>query len=182
MRTKMKGGMNTGRLYRLEWGSPYTIPPDGAPRVLAEIFVPGNPPQPPAELMAVPHSLGGGYSLTSRRIPPPGKQLPPETLARVRQKRLARRVNAKTPMFAEQFIAADQARKPDYYAGITDPDIEERKQAALQLEKEEWLDLCSRPNRLTVYGQEPEACHLKSAQLRAEMQEIRARFPAKIKP
>ncbi len=25
--------MNTGRLYRLEWGSPYTSPPDNAPRV-----------------------------------------------------------------------------------------------------------------------------------------------------
>lgn len=174
--------MNTGRLYRLEWGSPYTSPPDDAPRVLAEIFVPGNPTQPPAELMAVPHSLGGGYSLTSRHIPPPGKQLPPETLARVRQKRLARRVNAKTPMFAEQFIAAEQARKPDYYAGITDPDIEERKQAALQREREEWLDLCSRPNIMVIYGQEPEACRRKSAQLRAEMQEIRARFPAKAQP
>jgi hypothetical protein len=174
--------MNTGRLYRLEWGSPYTSPPDDAPRVLAEIFVPGNPTQLPAELMAVPHSLGGGYCLTSRHIPPPGKQLSPETLARVRQKRLARRINAKTPMFAEQFIAAEQARKPDYYAGITDPDIEERKQAAQQREKEEWLDLRSRPNHLVVYGQEPEACRRKSTQLRAEMQEIRARFPAKAQP
>ena len=78
--------------------------------------------------------------------------------------------------------AAEQARKPDYYAGITDPDIEDRKQAALQREKEEWLDLCSRPNRLIVYGQEPETCRRKSAQLRAEMQEIRARFPPKAQP
>lgn len=85
-------------------------------------------------------------------------------------------------MFAEQFIAAEQARKPDYYAGITDPDIEERKQAALQREREEWLDLCSRPNIMVIYGQEPEACRRKSAQLRAEMQEIRARFPAKAQP
>jgi hypothetical protein len=174
--------MKTGRLYRLEWSSPYTSPPDGAPRVLAEIFILGNPTQPPAELMAVPHSLGGGYSLTSRHISPPSKQLPPETLARVRQQRLARRVNAKTPMFAEQFIAAEWARKPEYYAGITDPDIEERKQAALQREKEEWFALCSRPNRLVVYGQEPEACRSKSEELRAEMQEIRARILARTQP
>jgi hypothetical protein len=50
--------------------------------------------------------------------------LPPESLARVRRKRLTRRVTAKVPMFADHFIDAELARKPDYYDGITDPNIE----------------------------------------------------------
>jgi hypothetical protein len=59
-----------GRLFSIEWGNPYTHPPDGAPRVLAEIFVPHEPgrytPAPP-ELLGVPHTLGGGYSMSLRR-------------------------------------------------------------------------------------------------------------------
>ena len=49
-------------------------------------------------------------------------KLPVKTLARVRCKRLERRVRAKTPLFANEFTADELARKPDYYNGITEPD------------------------------------------------------------
>ena len=165
-----------GRLFRIEWGNPYTQPPDGAPCVLAEIFVPHEPgrytPAPP-ELLGVPHTLGGGYSLVSRHVSPPPRELPPESLARVRRKRLARRVTAKVPMFADHFIDAELARKPNYYDGITDPQIEERKKSQIESEWETWLELWSRPNLLVIYGQEPEACRLKAEELRRETQAIR---------
>ena len=132
-----------GRLFRIEWGNPYTEPPEGAPRVLAEIFVPHEPgrcaPAPP-ELLGIPHTLGGGYSLVSRHVSAPPRELPPESLARVRRKRLTRRVVSKVPMFAEHFIRAEIARKPDYYDGITDPKIEERKKSQIESEWETWLE------------------------------------------
>jgi hypothetical protein len=166
----------TGRLYRVEWANPYTVPPDGAPRILAEIFVPGWTGSAPAEIENFPRSLGGGYSLTSRHVSPPPRSLPQASLANVRQKRLARRMNRKAPMFAEQFITDELRRKPAYYAGITDPDIEQRRNARIDEERTEWQGYWSRPNQLVVYGQEPEACRLRAEQLLAETRAIRERL------
>lgn len=164
--------MSAGRLFRVEWNNPYTEPPDGAPRILAEIFLPDAVDgKPPPEIRAIPVTPGGGYSLSIRAISPPSRQLPVQTLARVRRKRLERRVRAKTPLFADEFIAGELARKPDYYAGITDPGIEARKQAALEHERAEREVLLGRPNTLIVYGAEPETCRLRAEQTRREFLE-----------
>jgi hypothetical protein len=169
----------TGRLYTIEWANPYTQPPDGAPRVLAEMFVPNKPGQgnrTPAEIEAFPLSMGGGYSVFSRHVSPPPRELSIQSLAKVRRKRLARRVNAKVPMFAEHFTQAEINRKPGYYAGITDPDIEQRRTARIEEEHAEWQEFWSRPNRLVVYGQEPEACRQRAEQLWKETQAVRERL------
>ena len=169
----------TGRLYRIEWANPYTQPPDGAPRVLAEMFVPHTPGSQnwtPAEIEAFPHSLGGGYSVFSRHVSPPPRELPIESLAKVRRKRLARRVNAKVPLFAEHFTQVELNRKPDYYDGITNPEIEQRREARIEEEHAEWQEFWSRPNQLVVYGQEPEACRQLAEQLWQETRNIRDRL------
>jgi hypothetical protein len=169
----------TGRLYTIEWSNPYSQPPNGAPRVLAEMFVPnepGKPTQTPAEIETFPRSLGGGYSLTSRHVSPPPRELSKDTLARVRRKRLARRVNAKVPLFAEHFTEVELNRKPDYYDGITDPGIEQRRKARIEEEHAEWQEFWSRPNQLVVYGQEPEACRQHAEQLWQETRGIRERL------
>lgn len=172
--------MKIGMLFRVEWNNPYTEPPDGAPRVLAEIFVPGAiDGKSPPEIRAIPVTPGGGYSLSIRAIPPQPRQLPVETLARVRRKRLERRTRAKAPLFAGEFIADELARKPDYYAGITDPGIEARKQAALEHERAERERLLALPNILVVYGAEPEACRLRAEQIRREFLENQERAKRK---
>lgn len=167
----------TGRLFQIAWSNQYTAPPAGAPRVLAEVFVPiENGGQPTAEFNRFSYSLGGGYAFCITHISPPStKSLPPETLARVRQKRLARRVAAKVPMFADHFIAQEVSRKPDYYNGVTDPELERQKVETLAQELERYEELISRPGVLVVYGQEPQECREKSARLHAEIAELQER-------
>lgn len=173
----------TGRLFRVEWNNPYTEPPDGAPRILAEMFVPheaGAGSQTPAEIEAFPYSLGGGYGVRSSHVSPPPGQLSKESLATVRQKRIARRVNAKVPMFSEHFIQEEIARKPDYYQGVTDPDIEGRRLARIQKESADYKDYFSRPNQLVVFGREPEACRRRAEQLWRETKTVRERLRSKV--
>lgn len=165
-----------GVLFQIKWNNPYTTPPSGASRVLAEIFLPdATDGKPPPEILAIPVTPGGGYSLAFRAIPPPPSQLPVETLARVRRKRLERRVRAKAPLFANEFIADELARKPDYYDGVTDPDIEARRQLALEQGRAERERLFARPNVLIVYGAEPEACRRRADQIRREFLENQER-------
>jgi hypothetical protein len=169
----------TGRLYTIEWSNPYTQPPGGAPRVLAEMFVPNTPGsqnRTPSEIETFPYSLGGGYSMYSRHVSPPPRGLSQKSLAKVRRKRLARRVNAKVPMFADHFTRVELNRKPDYYAGITDQAIEERRLARIEEEHAAWQEYWSRPNQLVVYGQEPEACRHRAEQIWKETQSARERF------
>jgi hypothetical protein len=163
----------TGRLYTIEWNNPYTDPPGGAPRVLVEVFTLGK--KPPAEFEQFPHSLGGGYSYTSRHVGPPVKNLPKETLARVRQKRLARRVEKKVPLFAEFFIQQELERKPDYYNGITDAALQQKKDDVSASELERYLDYISRIDQVIVYAPEPTECQERSELLRAEMNAIQER-------
>lgn len=161
------------RLFRIEWHNPYTSPPDNAPRILAEYFEPESPSAAriPAALLDVPHTIGGGYGITISHPPPPPRQLSAQSLSRVRQKRAQRRIRAKVPLFADEFVAQELVRKPDYYAGITAPDIEARKQATLELERAERERLWARPNTLIVYGTEPAACRARAEQIRQEFRE-----------
>ena len=116
----------------------------------------------------------------SRHISPPSSRgLSQASLAKVRRKRLARRVNAKVPMFADHFTRVELNRKPDYYAGITDQAIEERRLARIEAEHAAWQEYWSRPNQLVVYGQEPEACQQRAEQLWKETQAARERLASK---
>lgn len=155
-----------GDLHQIAWGNRYTEPPAGAPRVLAEVFVVDR--RVPAEFAAFRWTPGGGYSHFQGHITPPPKELSKETLAAVRRKRLARRVQAKTPLFAEQFIADELARRPEYYDGITDEKLQQAKDRALAEELELYLELIQRIGRVIIYAQEPPECQARAAALRAE--------------
>jgi hypothetical protein len=160
-----------GTLFSYEWGNPYTQPPEGL-RVLAEIFVPGHCSQVPAELRALNVTLGGGYSLTITHIGEPPKRLGQAALASVRRKRLERRVRAKAPMFADQFIAQELEKKPEYYNGITDEQLQQARDQVIEQERARNEELFSRPNQLIIYGQEPAACKERAARFRAELKPI----------
>ena len=140
-----------GHIYRVEWSNPYTEPPAGQPRILAEIYV----PEPrdvlmPPEIEAM-HRIGSGYSITIRSLVQPPVERSPEAKAATRQKLLRNRMEAKYPLLADDMIAQDIARKPDYYLdGTSDRDA--AKAARIAAELEEIAYLTANANRLIVYG------------------------------
>lgn len=168
---------STGRLFTIEWSNPNTEPPAGAPRVLCEVFT--FEQHPPAEYKQFKWSLGGGYSSTIRFVSPPGKKLPRETLATVRRKRLARRVNKKVPLFAAFFIQQELDRKPDYYDGVTDAKLEQRRDAVENWEQSRWLDCLSRMDQVIVHAVEPDECRQRAERLLAETAHVRERLAEK---
>ena len=107
---------------RLIWGNPYTAPPDGQPRII--MTVPCDGPHPiPENIMALcrpggPYPPGSGWTIGWHRDDPrPIRRWSKEARARVRQTNLRRRIETKFPLFAEDFIAEELARRPLYFAG-----------------------------------------------------------------
>lgn len=108
--------------WSVQWHSPYTEPPDGRPRVLSERFVrwPAEDQRPPADLLAV-HAANPGYAMYwGAVLPPPAPRVSQEGRAKIRQRNLRRRMEARYPMFAEEFIAAELAKRPHYFDGSDD--------------------------------------------------------------
>lgn len=102
--------------WSIRWGHPGTEPPCGGSRVKAAVLVPRGTKCPP-DLLAqkIP---GDGWALSWELISQkPIRRWSKEAKARVRQQNLRRRMEKKFPLFAEDFIAAEIAGRPDYFAG-----------------------------------------------------------------
>lgn len=168
----------TGRHFRIEWFNAHTDPPDGAPRVLCEVYViEGN--KPPAEFTNFPFSHGGGYSVTSSHVPFPARVLPQSSLASIRRKKLEARIKEKYPMFSEQFLDEELKRKPDYYNGITEESLQIAKDNVLKSEKERYEFFLENIDMVIIHAQEPEACKERSRKLLEEIKQQKAEFAAK---
>ena len=143
-----------GVLIQLAWRNPYTQPPNGL-RVLAEIFRPQSAPGAriaPAEFDFL-HTFGDGYgNVFSFPSFSPMRELPPESLATVRRKRTARRMQKKYPLFADQFTQEAITENPEYYAGITRDDLAVAKAAVLSREAERMAYLSAHLGELMIYG------------------------------
>lgn len=127
-----------------EWSSRYKDPPNGQPRVLAEVYLPYSEwPQPtPPEIEAV-WKPGSGYSIYITFLSQPPKQMNKEALASVRLKRLRRRIEKKYPLLADHVIAEEIAKKPEYYQGITRADLQASRDDVIAFE----LDQLERARR-----------------------------------
>lgn len=115
-----------GAVWSIQWGNPYSSPPEDLPRVRAEVFYPSGHEYerkcpPPLAAMTCP---GDGWSIVWQAVASDPKPLSKETLMKVRRKRIERKAKAKYPLFADQIVAEEMAAKPDYYQGITDVKIE----------------------------------------------------------
>ena len=99
--------------WSLSWGNPHTNPP--GPRVLASALVERGQPCPPE--VKAQWSPGCGYvigwQLVTQR---PIRRWSPEAKAAARLRNLRQRIERKFPLFAEGFIAAELARRPDYFS------------------------------------------------------------------
>lgn len=143
-----------GFLYRLEWSNPYTQPPDGRPRILAEMFVPTTgSSRTPEELIAM-HQLGSGYSITSRAVAPPPVERTPEQKVSTRRKLLATRMSQRYPLLAEEFVTAAIDEKPDYYLDGRSAHDESRT-ALIAQEQADIARYLAHANRLVVYEPTP---------------------------
>ena len=114
------------------------------PVVLAEKFEPEESPycrRKPPEIAAVEYALGSGYGLTWQPVCMPIKQMPADQLANIRRKRLERRIRKKYPLLADQMIEDELERKADYYNGITDTDIQARREALVKQEHDDLIRL-----------------------------------------
>ena len=109
---------------RLFWANPRTEPPHGQHRIKMAILC-DNPHPIPAEIQERMQEddckPGSGWSVGWECIEQrPIKRWSPEARARVRQGNLRRRMEKKYPLFAEDFIAAEMASRPQYFAGDYD--------------------------------------------------------------
>ncbi len=162
-----------GFIHSIQWSNPYTSPPSGAPRILAEVFTLGR--MAPPEFNLVQYSRGGGYVKTIAYVEEVEiKELSRESLANVRKKRLARRVNSKVPMFAEFFIEQEVAKKPDYYDGITDDQITKNREEALEYHARRIAFFRTRIGMVIVHGQEPQECKEVAQRLQDDLSGCRS--------
>ena len=139
---------HVGHVWSVRWPHHHD-PPEGLPRVLAEVFVPstgGARPCPP-EIASYPRPQG--YSVYCGALDQPINPLPPEKLAKLRRQRLERRVRAKAPMFAEMFVAEQLDLRKDYYEGTL---VNPPREAVLAEERERFAFLTARPGQLIEYG------------------------------
>lgn len=141
-----------GHLYQLAWSNPYTEPPEGRPRILAEIFVPAEhpgagAPGAPREIAEYPRRAG--YTMFVSGIEGMPRQLAPEQRGRIRRQRLEKREGKRFPLFAEQFVQEELTAKPQYFAGYNDLDqavADERERLQRRTRY-----LVEHPNELLVY-------------------------------
>jgi hypothetical protein len=145
---------SVGFIWRIEWGNPYTDPPNGLPRILAEIYVTksydGEGAREPASLKPIMPPLGCGFCVSVRAINKPLKPISKEAKVSLRKKKLKKRMEKKYPLFADQFAAEVMQLKRDYYSGNDD---DQHRDAVLHSAAVEFEKLTSNPNHLFVYGQ-----------------------------
>jgi hypothetical protein len=143
-----------GAVWKIEWNNPYTNPPEGMPRILAEFFYNNDDPRSrllPSEVndFYTKHNLqGNGYGIYWQSVHIQ-KTLDQGKLASIRKKRLQRRMSEKYPLFAAQFIAEELEKKPEYYSGITDARINQKRASILEAEESHLHELLDK--RVIVY-------------------------------
>lgn len=122
-------------LISISWTNPYTSPPDGFSRCLAEVAV-HSLDSIPSDFPSPSLFLGTGYGFFIRHLSDVTKRrsLSPAALAAVRLARLRRRMYARGPLFAEFFVQQEIEKKPDFYSGITDSRILASEQDVLSQE------------------------------------------------
>lgn len=100
-------------VHSLVWHNPYTSPPEGMPRVLAEEILPRAAPSVVVDRLWFP---GCGYSCCWRPYDyGTARRLSESTKQSMRRKLLTRRVQAAAPLFAAELIASKLEANPDYY-------------------------------------------------------------------
>lgn len=100
--------------YSLQWSLPHQ--PCPGQHELASAEVPAGSPCPPS--VADLWKAGAGYAICIDFPPPaPIRRWSDERKAAARKRNLARRVQKKAPLFADELITRELNARPDYFAG-----------------------------------------------------------------
>lgn len=120
-----------GHILSIQWGTPYTEPPDGQPRVIAEYFVlhADYCGKTPPEITNFPgYKIGCGWSQCHTCLMELPTEWSNERKAINRQQCLRRRLEKKIPMFADNVFAEVLKSKPAYYlAGVSVGDAKRKE-------------------------------------------------------
>jgi len=145
--------MKTIFLFRISWFNPYTNPPEGKPRVLAEMSAEKSHPVPTEyqEVLKRLAPIGSGYGIGITCITPrlKDREWSVERKAANRRKLLQGRVNKAAPLFAEDIIKAEVAKKPEYFQGTSACD--EAHDRVLQEQEETYKKWAENIGKLFVY-------------------------------
>ena len=144
MKSHFLGKKLSGMLLTVEWGNPYTDPPNGASRILWACSVPWPCNFDERELF--PSSPPGYTNYYKCFDLTPPRKWSPESKARVRFQRMKSRIWKKDPLFADQLISQALREKPEYFdpAAIAEADRRHESKMA-EVEKrviEEFLGNC----------------------------------------
>ena len=112
--------------FSINWGNPYTNPPEEMPRELMTVTrVQESTRDIPSEILHALETVarpGSGWSLFVGidEDARPRRRLSPEVKASIRRKSLERRVRTAAPLFADRIIADELAAKPNYFNPVED--------------------------------------------------------------
>lgn len=127
-------------------------PPEGFPQVLGEwVYTHGETARThpytcleERRLFEVSMALGVHANTVVRTPSRPPRSQSDEQRARLRLQRLRRRVESRYPLYAEQFVAEEIARKPAYYEGGRGNQVEyEALMAQWRAEYDHWCALAA---------------------------------------
>jgi hypothetical protein len=107
--------------FSIQWGNPYTNPPEGMPReIIAITRMQDSTRDIPAEILAMLEGVarpGSGWALCVGvdEDARPRRRLSLKAKGSIRRKSLERRVRRKAPLFADRIIADELAANPKYF-------------------------------------------------------------------
>ncbi len=107
--------------FAINWGNPYTNPPEGMPRELIAITrMQESTRDIPPEIQQLLETVGrpgSGWGLTVGidEDARPRRRLSLQAKGVIRRKSLGRRVRKKAPLFADRIIADEIAANPKYF-------------------------------------------------------------------
>ena len=111
-------GRVVGAVWRIEWHTPYTNPPDGQPREIYRRYVKiGSPDFNHVPSDVLEKWVPGEWSIYWSAICEPLRSMSREGKAAIRRKNLRRRMEKKYPLFAEKFIQEEMEARPKYFDG-----------------------------------------------------------------
>jgi hypothetical protein len=119
-------------IIEVSWGNPYTAPPDAAERVLWSCALPSDEDYRAFLAQRGPAVVpGAGWAIKVGVSRPPASRWSDEAKSRVRRANLRRRLDNAVPLFAELFYTEELERRPDYFAGRSEPGRESSQAPAI---------------------------------------------------
>jgi hypothetical protein len=121
--------------WTIRWSNPYTKPPDGRPEVLLSVTrAAASGAHTPREISEA-YTIGSGYAIFCCLAvqPTPSRKLSDAARRKRRRTLLRRRLETRTPLYAEKLYAEELSANPDYYGADESRAAESRRTKGVKL-------------------------------------------------